>query len=355
MKSLAEIDSNFKVETKITKPDLVFVDPRNEPIEIDGVFYENGSFRRMPEAVAKSVSEGVYTLHTASSGGRIRFKTDSQYVVINTKMSLVYGASHFAYTGISGCDVYIRDEDGTQTYFNTFIPHFDPNKGYEASVTFPSREMRELVINMPQYGSLQEIYIGLSNTAVLEAPTPYKHEKPIVYYGSSITQGGCASRPGNSYQNMISRRLDTDYINLGFSGNAKAEDEIADYVSKLDMSVFVYDYDYNAPSSEHLAETHERMFKKVRAAHPHLPVIIASRPKFTFWTEEEIKRVEIIKRTYENALARGDKNVYFLSGKELMLYAGNDGLVDNCHPNDLGFYSMAKVIGDLLENILEAF
>lgn len=352
MKSLAEIDSNFKVETKITKPDLVFLDVRNEPIEVDGVFYENGSWHRMPEEVAKSVSEGVYTLHTASSGGRIRFKTDSPYIVVNTVMSLVYGASHFAYTGIAGCDVYIR-ENGNQTYYNTFIPHFDPNKGYEACVTFPSCEMRELVINMPQYGSLQEIYIGLSNTAVLEAPTPYKHEKPIVYYGSSITQGGCASRPGNSYQNMISRRLDTDYLNLGFSGNAKAEDEMIDYVKGLDMSVFVYDYDYNAPSVEHLSSTHEKMFKAVRDAHPDLPVIILSRPKFTFWTEDEIKRVEIIRKTYENALASGDKNVYFLSGKELMIYAGNDGLVDNCHPNDLGFYSMARVLGDMLEKILK--
>ncbi len=353
MKSLAEIDSNFKVETNISFPDLKFFDPFTPPFVTYGVFRENGSFRRLPEDVAKSVSEGVGTLHKASAGGRIRFKTDSPYIVVNAVMDLVYGASHFAYTGIAGCDVYIRDEDGRQTYYNTFIPKFDPFKGYEAVVTFPTREMREVVINMPQYGCLLEFYLGLSETALIDAPTPYKYEKPIVYYGSSITQGGCASRPGNSYQNMISRRLDTNYVNLGFSGSALAEKEIVDYIKELDMSVFVYDYDYNAPSAEHLQNTHEKMFTAIRDTHPDLPVIIASRPKFTFWTQDEIKRVGIIKTTYENALSRGDKNVYFLTGKELMAYADNDGLVDNCHPNDLGFYSIARVFGDLIEKILK--
>ena len=135
---------------------------------------------------------------------------------------------------------------------------------------------------------------------------------------------------------------------ISFSGNAKAEKVMSDYICSLDMSLFVYDYDHNAPTYEHLEETHERMFIEFRQAHPDVPVIMMTRPKFTF-DEAEEKRESLIRKTYENALARGDKNVFFLSGRELMLIAKNDGTVDGCHPNDLGFFSMAKAIERLLK------
>ena len=171
-----------------------------------------------------------------------------------------------------------------------------------------------------------------------------------MYYGSSITQGGCASRPGMSYQAIVSRRFDYDYINLGFSGNAKAEDTIIDYIKNLDMSIFIYDYDHNAPTVEHLANTHEKMFKAIREAHPNLPIIMMSRPKFKL-TDLEEQRLEIIKTTYNNAIASGDKNVYLITGKELTALCGNEGTVDNCHPTDFGFASMAKAVGDVIEKI----
>ena len=117
------------------------------------------------------------------------------------------------------------------------------------------------------------------------------------------------------------------------------------------MSIFVYDYDHNAPTIEHLKNTHEPMFKAIRSAQPDLPIVILSRPQFIL-TDAEEKRLEIIKTTYQNAINSGDKNVYLITGPELMKYAGNDGTVDNCHPNDVGFHSMAKVLGDLLEKLL---
>ena len=153
------------------------------------------------------------------------------------------------------------------------------------------------------------------------------------------------------YENIISRRLNADYINLGFSGNAKGEREIAEYVSELKMSCFVYDYDHNAPSVEHLKSTHERMFKIIREKNPELPIVMMSRPKFRLYGHE-VERLNVIKETYNNALKSGDKNVYLIEGPELMELAGNDGTVDGCHPNDLGFASMAKVLGDLLKKII---
>ncbi len=344
MSAIARIDKNFKVETKINKDDIKFYDIKSEPFKIYGVFYQSGKFRRMPEAVAEKVSDGVRRLHANTAGGRVRFKTDSKYVAINAKMPDLGKMPHFALTGSIGFDIYENDR-----YMGTYIPPFNITDGYESIIEFDEAEMREITINFPLYSEVSELYIGLSENAQVLEHDDYKCEKPIVYYGSSITQGGCASRPGNSYQAIISRRFDTDYINLGFSGNAKAEDEIAEYIKNLDMSVFVYDYDHNAPSCAHYVKTHERMFKAVREAHPDLPIVMMSRPKH-YLNADEKRRVEIMTKTYENAKADGDKNVYMLTGKELTALCGNEGTVDNTHPNDYGFASMALALGDLLED-----
>ena len=151
---------------------------------------------------------------------------------------------------------------------------------------------------------------------------------------------------------QLPQRFDINYINLGFSGNAKAEDEIAEYIAGLDMSIFVYDYDHNTPTLEHLEATHKRMFNIIREKNPDLPIIIMSAPYFHLksgW----ITRRDIIKATYDSAVKSGDKNVYFLDGPALMKIAENNGTVDNLHPNDLGFFSMSCAVGDIIEKILK--
>ena len=189
---------------------------------------------------------------------------------------------------------------------------------------------------------------------MLEAAAEYAVEKPVVYYGSSITQGGCASRPGNAYQNIQSRLLDFDHINLGFSGSAKAEDAMIDYIAGLEMSAFVYDYDHNAPTAEYLAQTHERMFKRIRAAHPDLPILLLSRPQPNMLNPDDIERLRIVTQSYENAIATGDQNVYFIPGPVLMESVKNEGLVDGVHPNDAGFVSMARAMLPTLQKMLFA-
>lgn len=345
MLDISVIDPNFKVETKIQEEDIRFYDVLQPPFSVHGVFYQDGKFRRIPEAVAKTVNAGVLSRHANAAGGRIRFQTDSPYVAIHAKMDGITRMSHFAFTGSAGFDLYVKDR-----YQGTFVPPLDMQDGYESVIKFPAAEMREITINMPLYSNVCKLYIGLQEGAEICSPESYTYSGPIVYYGSSITQGGCASRPGNSYQNIITRRLDTDYVNLGFSGSARGEEEMADYIRRLDMSVFVYDYDFNAPSADHLQNTHEKMYLTVRQAHPDIPVVMLSRPK-PYLTEEEICRQKIVKTTYQKAKDRGE-NVYFISGQDLMQYAGDGGTVDGVHPNDLGFASMARVLGDLLETIL---
>lgn len=342
---ISEIDKNFVVETNINKTDIKFYSAKNEPFRIYGVFYEDGKWRRIPEAVAKTVSEGVYSLHAHTAGGRVRFKTDSPYIAISAKMPAMGRMSHFALCGSAGFGIYC---DGV--YSGSYPPPFFENGGFEGIRELGGAKMRDIVIDFPLYSEVSELYIGVSADAEVLPGNKYKIERPIVFYGSSITQGGCASRPGTAYQGFISRALDVDYINLGFSGNAKAEREISEYIKSLDMSAFVYDYDHNAPSNEHLAETHERMFLEIREAHPTLPIIIMPRPKCIV-EPFVLDRRKIIRRTYENAVARGDKNVYYIDGCELMALGGDEGTVDTTHPTDLGFFSMAQALIPVLSKI----
>ena len=350
MSDISKVDKNFIIESGLSKEDIKFFSVNEAPFKIYGVYYENGLFRRLPEEIAMATNSGVHALHSHTAGGRVRFKTDSPYVAIHAKMPAIGKMPHFALTGSAGFDMY-ENVNGEQRYVKSFVPPFNITGGYESVIDFEDASLREITINFPLYSSISELYIGISDNSILLEPEPYNIEIPFVYYGSSITQGGCASRPGNSYQSKISREFNADYVNLGFSGSARGEDAIADYIASLDMSLFVLDYDHNAANVTELEKTHEKMFLKVRAKHPEIPIIIMSRPKYYLNDEEQIRR-DVIIRTYQNARENGDKNVYFIDGRALMMLAENEGTVDNCHPNDLGFASMAQALIILLKKII---
>lgn len=354
MKSNTEVDENFKVETNVEREGLKFFNPEKPPFKIYGVFREGDCLHRMPEETAKRVSEGVHYLHFNTAGGRVRFTTDSPYVAINAKLHRADPRTHFAHSGVAGFDIYAKTE-GEQRYMGTLRPATHDDSSVEGIIELCRRgdkKLREITVNMPLYGGIKSLYIGLDENSKIEAPSEYRISKPVVYYGSSITQGGCASRPGMAYEAIISRALDCNFINLGFSGNAKGEQEMTDYIKGLDMSLFVMDYDHNAPTVEHLEATHEKMFKCIRKAQPELPVLIMSRPKY-YLNGDEKKRLEIVKATYDNAVRSGDKNVYFIDGRTLMNdeIKGN-GTVDGCHPTDLGFFSMAQRMIPIMKDIL---
>lgn len=354
---ITAIDQNFKVETNITADGLVFENCRSGRFRIDGVRYEevNGEqmFVRMSPEKAKSVSGMVECLNRLTAGGKVRFRTDSPYVAVHVKIHSAGKMSHFPLSGSVGCDLFVRFGD-EERFISALLPSFDVQDSYEniGYILGYDGQMHDVTVNMPTYTGVYELYIGYKEGSRIEPPRDYKIETPVVFYGSSITQGGCCSRPSNTYEDILSRWLDFNYINLGFSGSAVGEKEIGDYIADLPMSAFVYDYDHNAHDAEHLANTHERLFRQVREKHPDLPILIMTRPRFHL-SAEEVERMETIKGTYDRAVAAGDKNVYWLPGPELIPEDVCDiALVDGCHPNDAGFYFMAKAIKPVLAKML---
>ncbi len=349
MRRIEEIDANFKTDVFKQKENTVIYNVLEEPFRLYGLIPpadQDDGFKRMPYDVAESVSEGVKGLNINSAGGRVRFKTNSSYIGILAKLGYIGKMGHFALTGSAGFDLYKGD-----TYRLTLCPPFKIENELFGEINTMETELTDWTINFPLYSQVKELYIILDKDATVEAPTPYRNEKPVVFYGSSITQGACASRPGTCYEAILSRNLNFDYINLGFSGNAKGEKEICDYIKNLDMSVFVYDYDHNAPTNEHLRLTHEPFFKEIRKYHPNIPIICLTKPASFFSSEAE--RQQVILNTVNNAKAAGDNNVYYLNMKEYFDNAGitNLATVDHNHPNDLGFFYMAKAVEEIMSKL----
>lgn len=354
MSDISEIDKNLRVETNIEREGLRFHSVRSTPFKIYGVYHDGEKFRRLPKDVAESTSAGVSNLSVKTAGGRVRFITDSPFVAIKAILPHNTVFPHMTLAGVAGFDMY-ASENGNEKIVKIFVPPVNFEDSYEGLYDFPGGAKERLItVNFPLYNEVRELYIGLDDGCSLKEAPEYKYEKPIVYYGSSITQGGCASRPGMCYTAILSRKYDIDHINLGFSGNGCGEPVMAEYIAGLDMQMFVYDYDYNSRSVEQYEQTHEPFFKIIRRAHPDMPIIFMTKPKpECYMTETDYQKLEIAKRTYANALASGDKNVYFIPGYELMADAGTEGFVDMTHPTDLGFVSMANRLSVEFDKILK--
>ncbi len=344
-----QFDKNMAVESTLDLPDVKFYDIDDEPIRLYGVWREGESYRRLPQSVADTVSEGIARRCTTTAGGRIRFVTDSPYVAIKVEYGRCELSGKIANTAMAGFDMYA---DGL--YVGQFILKSTfRGEDFESVVKIRGeRKPRLININMPLYSEVKRVRIGIANDAEISHAPDYKHETPVIFYGSSITHGAGASRPGSTYVARLSRKLDTNFWCLGFGGLAKGEVEIAKYIAEQKMSMFIYDYDHNAPTVAHLAETHERMFRIIREKNPTLPILMISRPNVCPDSEA---RFEVIKRTYDNARARGDENVYILKGTDFFGEEGLDFTTDGTHPSDLGYYFMTERIYPTIRKNIEKF
>ena len=358
---LEDIDKNFKIESTLGIEDLKYYDAKQKPFSIYGAdpsSFEGEGFWRLPKKIMDTYSH-LFWGCKCSTGFRVRFTTNSEYVAIKVKF---HWEPSFMSATRQACDLYIDHNNGSSTFSTRFLPKEDViAQEFEGIKHFGNNEERSFTLNLMTYEMLESIHIGLQKDATVSEGKKYLDIKPILYYGSSITQGGCASRPGNTYQAIINRKNNVDYINLGLSGSAKAEPEVMEYIASRDMSVFVYDYDYNAPTLEYLKETHERGYKIVREKHPYLPIVFVSVPYFGYDEvnlsaryKDCVMRKTIIMETYINAIKNGDENVYFIDGSQIFMGSDSDAcLVDGCHPTDIGFMKMAETIGAQIDAILK--
>ena len=325
----------------------------DKPLKVSGVpFFERDKrLARLPEEVLSQLPH-LRRLGTRCPGGRVAFKTDSPTFTVKVALkTLVVDVGMSIYASQSA--QVMLGERGNARHLGVVNPPDYNTRVFEKTFQ-KSPELEQVTVYFPRNEQLESIEIAVEDGAAVTEPTPYRYEKPVVFYGSSITEGGCSCNSTNAYNAILSRWLDFDFYNLGLSGNAKGELILADYINTFDMGAFVYDYDHNAPNVEHLAATHKPFFDRIREAHPRIPILMMTRPAEVY-SEKMKARREVVRATYEAAVAAGDKNVYFIDGETF--YGETDRnlcAIDNCHPNDLGFFRMASVIRPVLKEMLDS-
>ncbi len=349
---IQKIDKNFaqqEVTAQDGKDTYCIPDPK---FSLYGVNYseEDGAFLRMPMAIAQTVSPGVAGLNGCTAGGRLRFGTDSK------SLDLIVAAAigrmqHMPASGSAGFTLCEETELG-ERLVASLMPTGADTAGYSATARLPGGSVRNYILHFPLYNAVRSLTLRLDAGATVTPGRAYLPPDPILYYGSSITQGGCASRAGSSYQAIIARHLNIDFINLGFSGNGKAEDAMVDYLRSIPCSIFVCDYDHNAPNAAYLKATHRRLYERYREKQPTTPILFLTRSD-PERSDEGVQCRNVVRATYNAAVKNGDKNVRFLDGRRLFGDRDRDlCTVDGCHPNDLGFYRMACAIEKEIRKIL---
>lgn len=360
MKRIEDIDKNLKnISAQDNEFDWYDVQTTSE-LCLHGVFHDGVQYRRLPDDIACSVSDGVAFLSKHTAGGRVRFQTCSPSIAVRLVLTHDGVMSHMPACGSHSASVYCNGAfcGVLKPSVHDIVRAMDKQEPFvfDGVVNTPLKQRKTynaITVCMPLYCGVYKMYIGVKKGYDIRPADKYTHDKPVVFYGSSITQGGCASHAGAEYIALLSNWLDFDYINLGFSGSGRAEPQIVEYLASLDASVFVIDYDHNAPNPEHLQATHYPLYARIREKNPQTPILFLTKPDCDN-DAHGAERRKIIRTTYNRAKKQGDANVYFIDGKRYYGKTHRDiCAVDGCHPTDLGFCKMAKTILPTLKNILE--
>lgn len=321
-----------------------------KPLKVFGVpfFEEKKKFERLPKEVREKVPILDF-LGRRCPGARVGFRTNAEEFTVRVTLRGLTPDIAMSIYSCQSVSVMIGERNNSSFAGLVYPPDYN-TKTFEKSFK-KSNGMEEVTLWLVRNEEIENVEVIFPDEAEVIEPTPYKYEK-VLYYGSSITEGGCTASTTNTYTAILSRWLDMDYYNFGFAGSAKGELEIADYITTIDKAAFVFDYDHNAPTAEYLKNTHEPFFRHIREKEPTIPILMLSRPNFDY-SEDGNERRNIIKCTYENALKNGDKNVYFIDGESF--FGDKDRhlcTIDTIHPNDLGSYRMAEVILPVMKKML---
>lgn len=309
---------------------------------------EKPVLRRLPTRLKDTFRSEVWNLAQDPAGGRIRFRTDSEHINLRAKAPDNAVMNHITRIGQSGYDIYA---DGH------FAGSVAPNETGVISADWTvgkGKKLRNIEISMPLYKQTTMESIAIDDGAQITDPAPYALPRPVVYYGTSITQGGCASTPGTTYQSFISRWLNVDFVNLGFSGNGFGEPELATAIAEIDASCVVVDFWANV-GAETYGERLPGFVGPIRENYPKAAIIVVA--PFFFARDEIDSSVHDRQRKDAQAFVKeqqkqGDRHIYFFDGLKMISREDTFGLVDGVHPNSLGFYLIAKGFAPFLKQVL---
>jgi hypothetical protein len=311
-------------------------------------------YDRLPARAEKIVRPPVWGLARNSAGLYVRFVTDAKCISARwTVTSSSLAMPHMPATGMSGLDLYIR-LDGKWHWIANGRPKAASSESKLAD-NLPEGQ-HEYVLYLPLYNGTKSLHIGVNPGAAVLKPAA-NPKKPVVVYGTSIDQGGCASRPGMAWTAIMGRRLERPVINLGFSGNGQMEPEMVDLLAELDPAVYVLNSLHNM-QVEWVAERVEPCVLKLRKAHPTTPIILVEAtpceagrvlPRAREGLDKKNKDLRMV---YERLVSQGVRNLHYVPDDRLL---GTDGeaTVDGVHATDLGFLRMADALEPVLRQAIK--
>ncbi len=314
-------------------------------------------YDRLPGKAESIVREPVWNLSRHSAGMVTRFITDAPTIHVKyTLLSENLAMPHMPATGVSGIDLYAQDNEGTDRWAAVVFPRAQVIEEPIAKDLRPGK--RIYTMYLPLYNGVESLEIGIDEAYMFEPLAP-RTAKPIVFYGTSIMHGACASRPGLAIPAILGRRLHRPTINLGFSGNGRMEAEVADLLAELDPSVFAIDCLPNM-NEDMIQERAVPLVQTLRSAHPDTPILLVEDRAFTntrfFPEREERHRTNrlALKHTLRTLQDAGVEHLYYLQGDNLL---GSDGeaATDGSHPNDLGMMRYADAYEPALREILKLY
>jgi hypothetical protein len=312
-------------------------------------------FNRLPARAEKIVRPPVWHLSRNSTGLSVDFTTNSPRIAVRWTLNTPdLAMNHMPATGVSGVDLYVRHE-GHWHYLATGRPEATTNEAELVAGLEPAEADYRLYL--PLYNGIAKLEIGVpANASFQFAATPDPKKPPVVIYGTSITQGGCASRPGMAYTSILGRRLDMPVINLGFSGNGKAEPELARLLAEIEPSAYVLDPLPNL-DPEDVRDRLPEFIDILRSRHPKTPILLVESPLFpdTKFVAAAAHRIndknQFLRQVFENRVADGDQAIFLVPACDLTA-DGGEATVDALHPTDLGFVLLADSIEPYLRKAL---
>jgi lysophospholipase L1-like esterase len=344
-------------------PPFTWTDIRELGVEGQGWRETKAPFDRLPARAENLVRPAVWNLSRDSAGLHVRFISEARSLAARWALtSSNLAMPHMAATGVSGLDLYVKNERGDWRWLAVGKPEQMTNTVMLISNLPPGR--REFLLYLPLYNGVHSVELGVPASATLTNAGPWGEgqRKPIAFYGTSILHGACASRPGMNHAAILGRRFHFPHYNLGFSGNGKMEPELAELLAELDPSIYILDCLPNITAAE-VTERVEPFVKKLRGAHPQTPIVLVEDRTYadSFLVARKRERNETSRAALRVAFARlrqaGIKELYYLPGADLLGDDG-EGTVDSSHPNDLGFMRQAdahaKVLAPLLKSVLKA-